>query len=327
MGPAMAQRPFDKEGLNERVGPFVAVSVIALAGLIVRGASGTATLVSATGIALLIVAIFGVPWAKLPPWTDLIVPLAYFGVVAAMRDAEGGHGATTGIFVLLPVVWFALHSRLSYLVLSMIGAIAVFVVPVVLVGPPQYPTTELTKALNLTLVVAMVGVVVFQLVDDRNRLMQELEDQALHDSLTALPNRRAWDGAVAEAVQTAQRTGRPLTVALLDLDDLKQINDHGGHAAGDRALQHASAAWSGVLPAGALLARVGGDEFGVLIADMGGAAAEEVIACIRLAGKPYSASAGIATLTPGDDADALMRAADTALYVAKSGGRHRVHAA
>ena len=152
------------------------------------------------------------------------------------------------------------------------------------------------------------------------------------DELTGLPNRRAFGERLSGEVARARRAGSPLALAILDLDGFKGVNDHHGHATGDRVLCAVSDALRATVREGELLARVGGEEFGWILpaADLeaGVAAAERArasVASVRVPGvDPSTISVGISVLADGDDASDLQRAADTALYRAKEDGRNRV---
>jgi diguanylate cyclase (GGDEF)-like protein len=148
---------------------------------------------------------------------------------------------------------------------------------------------------------------------------------AASDPLTGLPNRRRWDEEAARIVARAERTGEPLTIALMDLDRFKTYNDADGHQTGDRLLKEASAAWRDQLRAGDLVARWGGEEFAVALP---GAAAEQAVPVLeRLrAATPngQTASIGVAAFVPGASLAQLVEQADQALYQAKSHGRDRL---
>ena len=155
----------------------------------------------------------------------------------------------------------------------------------------------------------------------RSDTMHQLAGMAETDPLTGLPNRRAWDARVAQALTEGQQ----FTVAMLDLDHFKRYNDAHGHPAGDRLLKETAAAWREQLRGGDLLARLGGEEFGLLLARCDAAHAEEVIE--RLRGSVLSdqtCSAGFAARQRGESADSVMARADSALYQAKTRGRNRV---
>ena len=164
-----------------------------------------------------------------------------------------------------------------------------------------------------------------QLVRQVERQAAQVRDLARRDELTGLPNRRVWNEDLPRALEFARRDGRPMTVALLDLDHFKVFNDTYGHPAGDRLLKEASAAWHGALRAVDLLARYGGEEFVVLLPDAGEAEARQIVER-ALAATPQGQtfSAGVAVWDGSETPDQLVARADAALYVAKAAGRNRV---
>ncbi|WP_157944040.1 putative bifunctional diguanylate cyclase/phosphodiesterase [Blastococcus atacamensis] len=146
---------------------------------------------------------------------------------------------------------------------------------------------------------------------------------ASRDPLTGLANRRGFDHALHEGMRAVSRTGEPMSAALLDLDHFKAINDSQGHDAGDRVLRQVAKVWRKDLPATAVLARHGGDEFALLLPGMAGPAALDLVRRIRDQYPDVGMSCGVAEHQPGESAAQLMRRADLALYTAKATGRGR----
>jgi diguanylate cyclase (GGDEF)-like protein len=158
-------------------------------------------------------------------------------------------------------------------------------------------------------------------VIDRADALSELTDMASTDPLTHLPNRRAWDARVAGALAAGQR----FTIAMLDFDHFKEFNDTYGHPAGDRLLRDTTAAWREQGRSGDLLARLGGEEFGLLLINCDTRRATEVIERLRgVVHGDQTCSAGFASWRPGESGDEVLARADTALYEAKESGRDRV---
>jgi diguanylate cyclase (GGDEF)-like protein len=152
----------------------------------------------------------------------------------------------------------------------------------------------------------------------RAALMQKLSEQAGTDELTGLMNRREWDGRLHQALARSRRSGVPLSVVLLDVDGLKQVNDRDGHAAGDEYLRAVSDAWAGVLRETDALGRLGGDEFAVLLEGADELAARDTLRRLeRSLAAGHRASAGVATWRAGEDAAALVARADASMYEAK----------
>lgn len=169
-----------------------------------------------------------------------------------------------------------------------------------------------------------------------NEELHRVHELSLTDELTSLPNRRAFMARVEEEVVRVERYGMPLSLALIDLDRFKRINDEHGHAAGDEVLRCYATQIFSVFRNHDLVARYGGEEFAVLLpnTDHGGAAAalrkaRECAAQVRgraqdTAFPVPSFSAGVATFRRGETAQQLIDRADEALYRAKRGGRDRV---
>jgi diguanylate cyclase (GGDEF)-like protein len=182
-----------------------------------------------------------------------------------------------------------------------------------------------------------------QLVQARHELElanQRLEQLSLTDGLTGVANRRHFDQAVLAEWDRAARDQESLTLLLMDIDHFKRYNDTYGHQDGDQCLQRvASALAQCATRPGDLVARYGGEEFAVVLpnTDLAGAqiVGERLRAEVAALAIPHSASSvaatvtlsiGVATLvpSPGTDVQALIAAADQALYQAKGQGRNRV---
>src|SRR4051812_12866225 len=135
----------------------------------------------------------------------------------------------------------------------------------------------------------------------------ELTRLARTEPLTGLANRRGWDEQLDREVAQARRSGRTISVALLDLDDFKGFNDAYGHQAGDRLLVAAAAAWQGQLRDGDVLCRWGGDEFAALLPDCSEDEAREIISRVTpITPSLQSCGAGVAEWDCVETADELV---------------------
>jgi diguanylate cyclase (GGDEF)-like protein len=179
-------------------------------------------------------------------------------------------------------------------------------------------------AVGFTALVGLVVVRMWKLLSDVQQQSQRLRDLALEDELTGLPNRRALQGHLAGELARARRGGRPLSLAVMDLDRFKLFNDRNGHPAGDQLLKSAAASWSSLLRRDDLLARVGGEEFVLVLAGADADAAERIVEKVR-AGTPLGQtfSAGIVEWDSVLLPEEMLQLADAAMYAAKRGGGSR----
>jgi diguanylate cyclase (GGDEF)-like protein len=170
------------------------------------------------------------------------------------------------------------------------------------------------------------AIVVHLLSKRTARLVAELEVAARTDRLTGLPNRRAFEEQFDQEVARASRSRRPFALLLADLDRFKEINDRRGHVAGDAALAEIGRLLAAQLRGNDVAARVGGDEFAILLPETCADGAREIGARLAgavreglgTAGFPISLSVGVAAFgSDGLTLDDLMRAADEALYATK----------
>ena len=285
---------------------------------------------------------------RLRVWGFLLLPLALGALFLA---TIGAHGLL--YLLVAPVLASLLLGARSAALATGLGlAILLAVGPD---GPMNYrapPGGELTVSwwmllLNygfLTLVVTLSTSMLLrrleQAVGDAQRAGRALEQLALYDGLTGLPNRSGFLEALERALQQARRRVVRGALLFIDLDHFKNVNDTRGHAAGDEHLRLVAQQLQSVMRTGDTLARLGGDEFVVLLPDLGpeteAASRGAMLAAERLRqalarlpatgadALPTTMSVGVA-LFPGEHqtADDLLREADTAMYRAKSQGRNR----
>jgi diguanylate cyclase (GGDEF)-like protein len=158
-------------------------------------------------------------------------------------------------------------------------------------------------------------------------LYQQTRHLALHDQLTGLPNRRAMELRLAEAVNTAERYGRPLSLAMMDIDFFKRYNDTMGHAAGDRILTNVGAMIRKEIREADFAARYGGEEFLLILAETDRCGAcigvERIRKTIEQKGG-VTISVGVTSYRTGLGVEKMIKEADDALYRAKDNGRNRV---
>jgi diguanylate cyclase (GGDEF)-like protein len=173
---------------------------------------------------------------------------------------------------------------------------------------------------------------------ESDTLRQEMlveQEKAYRDPLTQLPNRLAYEERSQLEFVRARRTAAPLTLAILDLDRFKRINDTFGHKVGDKVLRHTAELCRRRTRDSDLLARFGGEEFVALFPDTALPQASQVceelrhhveLATFQYQGQrvPVTVSVGVAELGPGDTLETLFERADQALYAAKRDGRNRV---
>lgn len=165
--------------------------------------------------------------------------------------------------------------------------------------------------------------------------LQETRQQLHEDALTGAQNRRAMDAILAREVARSTRTGSRLSVAMIDIDHFKRVNDKHGHDAGDKLLLHITMIAKSVLRDADVLVRYGGEEFLIILPDSDTKGAEFVLARLKqvICKSPLiyeskqiniTFSGGIAQLKPGENGQALVLRADSALYEAKHAGRDRL---
>ncbi|MDX1374430.1 MAG: GGDEF domain-containing protein [Burkholderiales bacterium] len=281
-----------------------------------------------------------------PSLSREMIVAALAAILYGVASARSGESALL-LMVMLPFVFamFRFGTR-GLLILSalVVGAYAgILHVRGDLLGPRAHESLATLLILAFTLIgFSLIGGTIAGLRHALARGQRQLEDAlrhtehlAMHDELTGIYNRRYLEQRLSGEVQRAQRYGTALSVALLDLDRFKEVNDELGHAAGDVVLIEFARLAGKLLRESDCLGRWGGEEFIILMPETDFEAA--CIACGRLgaaqraqrfAGLPrglsVTVSAGVAAYRAGEAANVLLQRADMALYRAKVAGRDRV---
>jgi diguanylate cyclase (GGDEF)-like protein len=197
-------------------------------------------------------------------------------------------------------------------------------------SPGNFMQSDLTQTVTLYLDLIFVlaaGLLLFLLLNEH--LVMGFQTEAMRDFISGTLNRRGIEQALEAEMERCRRHGQPLSLALLDIDYFKRLNDTQGHAAGDLALVQSASLIRESLRPYDQVGRFGGDEFLLLLPGTSAESAEAILNRIRervAQNHPLrcTVSAGIAALTSQDDMSSLLARADGALYDAKTDGRNCV---
>lgn len=242
-------------------------------------------------------------------------------------ERHGGPSADNEVLYL----WIALYAGYFFtraqMIFQLIVLAACYAVALLAIAPGQVGVTRWLITVGM---VSTAACVVHVLKLHNERLVARLSAAVRTDSLTGLINRLGFDESLTRELAQAGRSGRPLALIIADIDDFKGLNDELGHPAGDAALRAFGTTAIAVARAGDTMSRIGGDEFAAILPETDAGGAFEFAERLRLAigdlqselGVRMTMSVGVvAAQLPGATPEALIRAADRALYEAKRLGR------
>lgn len=200
------------------------------------------------------------------------------------------------------------------------------------VNPANYIESPYALISQVSTGILLVATGLILLVNTGLAVVRDSATAAETDPLSGVLNRRGFEGRASHLLEQSRRRGTPVTLLLLDLDHFKAINDSLGHAAGDRAIRWFAAMLNETTPQSAVVARLGGEEFAVLLDRSTRETARLLAEAIReatLSGgeaevPSMTVSIGVADMRPEDSLSLMTERADAALYEAKRAGRNRV---
>lgn len=287
-------------------------------------------------------------FSRLESRTDLILALWCNLGMVAIATLLGGD---MRLLLLVGVVFGLLYTGLQFsegrVRSVMLGTMVayVFSVAVKSIFAPLVLEYELICALGFAVMLFAASLIAREIIRlrmqarSRNKKLAEalrrVEELALRDELTGLYNRRHLLDFLERAIATRERGGPSFALAYCDLDHFKRVNDRFGHECGDRLLQSFAQAASNSVRSNDLVARMGGEEFVLVLVDTDEEGASDIVERLRMrtaalrvsSAEPtykVTVSSGLASYREGDTVEGMLRRADTALYEAKDQGRDRL---
>jgi diguanylate cyclase (GGDEF)-like protein len=294
------------------------------------GRDTTGLLITTLGAYLVAIG-FLVAWDRLPLWAFEASPLAGTVVVSLAVYFSGPEAATAYALFYLWVALAACYFLRPPVAFTHLCIASAAYALVLVVSPGHVMLPGLTWAM-VTGTLAVLGILMTTLRGQLDQLVKQLAAAARTDSLTQLANRRELEERFAAELERSTRTARPLSIVVLDLDWFKEYNDRFGHSAGDRVLVLLAQALKRATRTSDIVARLGGEEFGVLAPETDETEAyllsERLRAEVRSAfareTEKMTISCGVASFPiHGITLGELLHAADRALYEAKESGRDR----
>jgi len=295
---------------------YLAAGLSALAAIPWLGSTANTLGIAAISVSTLVSgSIFSALRRSIPRWGYALT--VFLGTVLVTVTVLLGHGGSASTAMAMYYFFVGVHAAFFFSIrMGLVQALALVVCAV-----PALQYVGIPLGVDIVLVACNLAIMVSVM------WLSRITDAIEEDSLTGLVNRRGLDRLLQEAVHSSLGRDSLLAVAIIDLDNFKEINDSVGHHAGDELLVTSSRAWRRLLPSDVYLARYGGDEFVVVLPGYALDAAVKLVDRLRQA-TPVgtTASVGVAAWTRGDSVSMLVSRADTALYEAKAMGRNRVAA-
>jgi diguanylate cyclase (GGDEF)-like protein len=251
-----------------------------------------------------------------------VATVVFIGSAAAI---DGGTHSPLSYLLVLPLMFAALAYAQRYVIWLALLAVA----SAAGIGSAT-PHPQAAATLIMVLATAIAGILTVGGASNRARLNQQLVDMAALDSMTGCLARGAFNRRLAEEVDRARRYRRTFGLVMVDVDNLKRLNDTAGHRAGDEALRAVAVGLRAAARASDVVGRLGGDEFAVLLPETDAYDVETVLGRLRSVsygeGEPAPVTLSLGSTVwsgPEDSAEAMFSRADDALYAAKHAGRAR----
>ena len=314
---------------------FAAASVVTTVGLVLPHVPEVdeGGLVGVAIAAALVAAVLMLGRERIPAGAYVLVAAAGAVLVSLgllfNGERHGGPAGGDEMYYLWVVLWAAYYLSRRALALQVAFVLAAYATTLVLIDPGP---NGMSRWISLSGLVVGSAIVVRLLTERIEELVRDLRRAASTDPLTGLPNRRGLEAAYARTFAGHQRSGRPFALIMADLDRFKELNDARGHSAGDAALAEVAEVLRREVREVDTAARIGGDEFAVLLPETDCAAAAQIArrvedaidAHAREAGWPAGISLGVGVSdADGTGMDDLMRRADARMYGAKRDPRRR----
>jgi diguanylate cyclase (GGDEF)-like protein len=248
-------------------------------------------------------------WAKQAPSLELVISQILIGLLMIISlQWIMPHDLVYLTGFLYPIVFiFAYEFHETKFVLWVLGITIATTAMILLHRELPYRQAYLITTFGTTII---IGYVV-------GKASKRTQDLANHDALTGLINRRFWEESLHHMINMAEREKTTVSVAFLDLDGFKMVNDKQGHAEGDKLLQDVAAQMKKVCREADLVGRWGGDEFAIAMPNTSEQQAKSLIKRLQRELSKTTISAGIVSMQPGESLHNLLNRADQAMYQAK----------